>query len=225
VRHTTILRDGTSESESGAPNGLYSLSRAQAAWWFFFVVTAYLLIGLVTGDFLNSINGTALTLLAIGAGTAAASSVITKSKDTPELKDKEEAAREKLSTELRELRGKRDELRGKRDAEAAGTPERLAILQELSETTTRIAALRSQRRKLFGESEGFFRDIISDANGASFHRFQMVAWTAILGFVFIREVYENLAMPTFSAELLGLQGLSAATYVGLKITEAEVPSK
>ena len=100
-----------------------------------------------------------------------------------------------------------------------------ALLQLKAEKEARLAAAESKQRKLLGESEGFFTDIVSDANGASFHRFQMIAWTVILSIVFIREVYANLAMPEFSATLLGLQGLSAATYLGLKVNEAQVPSK
>jgi hypothetical protein len=41
------------------------------ALWFFVILAAYLLIGMVTGDFSNSINSTALILLGIGAGSRA----------------------------------------------------------------------------------------------------------------------------------------------------------
>ena len=32
-----------------------------------------------------------------------------------------------------------------------------------------------------GSKGGFLRDILSDANGISFHRFQILAWTVVLG--------------------------------------------
>ena len=51
----------------------------------------------------------------------------------------------------------------------------------------------------------------------------MVAWTLVLSAVFAEQVYENLAMPTFSPVLIGLLGLSAGTYLGLKIPEPVVP--
>ena len=51
----------------------------------------------------------------------------------------------------------------------------------------------------------------------------MLAWTAVLSFIFLKEVYNNLAMPNFDNILLGLQSLSAATYLGLKISEPTVP--
>jgi hypothetical protein len=78
--------------------------------------------------------------------------------------------------------------------------------------------------KLKGESQGWLIDILSDADGIDFHRFQVVGWTLVLGIVFIYDVWQRLAMPEFSGALLGLQGLSAATYVGLKIPEATTPT-
>ncbi len=67
------------------------------------------------------------------------------------------------------------------------------------------------------------KNSLSDANGVNFHRFQMAVWTLLLGFIFIKEVYENLAMPAFDQTLMGLLGLSAGTYLGLKIPEPTVP--
>jgi hypothetical protein len=81
----------------------------------------------------------------------------------------------------------------------------------------------SQYRKSTNQSEWWFIDILSDANGVSFHRFQLAAWTLILGVVFAASAYRDLTMPVFDATLMGLLGLSAATYLGLKIPEPTVP--
>lgn len=61
-------------------------------------------------------------------------------------------------------------------------------------------------------------DILSDEQGVNFHRFQMAVWTLVLGIVFMQQVYKNLAMPDFDNTLLGLLGISAGTYLGLKAT-------
>ena len=80
-------------------------------------------------------------------------------------------------------------------------------------------------------SQGFLKDILSETSGLSVHRFQLFAWTVVLAFVFVVSVYNDLAMPAFDATLLGLMGLSSATYLGLKIPEqrgtptAGLPSK
>ena len=69
------------------------------------------------------------------------------------------------------------------------------------------------------KSEGFLRDVMSDPTGISLHRFQMFAWTLILGVIFIASVYKNLEMPQFSPTLLGLMGISSGTYLGFKVPE------
>ena len=69
-------------------------------------------------------------------------------------------------------------------------------------------------------SQGFLTDVLSDAtDGISIHRFQMFAWTIILGVIFISSVYKELAMPEFSVTLLGLMGISSGTYLGFKFPE------
>jgi hypothetical protein len=64
----------------------------------------------------------------------------------------------------------------------------------------------------------WWMDILSDDHGVNFHRFQMAAWTFVLGIIFIQQVYKGLAMPDFDVTLLGLMGISAGTYLGLKTT-------
>jgi hypothetical protein len=67
-------------------------------------------------------------------------------------------------------------------------------------------------------------DILTDQDGVNFHRFQMAAWTLVLGIVFLRQVYNELAMPEFSPSLLMLIGISSGTYLGLKVT-SENPAR
>jgi hypothetical protein len=204
---TSILRDGTPDPQAPAGSkGTYSLARTQAAWWLFVILACYMIIGVATGDFLTSINGTAVVLLGIGAGTALGGAAVDVSKDTPKNRAATAAAKEKVS------------------ALAAGAPAGAASMADEQEKEARATA-QSQYMKLMGASESFLKDILSDANGVSFHRFQMVAWTLVLSAVFVEQVYENMAMPTFGPVLLGLLGLSAGTYVGLKIPEPVVPQK
>jgi hypothetical protein len=70
-------------------------------------------------------------------------------------------------------------------------------------------------------SHGFVSDLISDATGMSIHRLQMFAWTLVLGVIFLASVYKDLAMPEFSATLLGLMGISSGTYLGIKTTASK----
>ncbi|MDQ6830501.1 MAG: hypothetical protein M3081_16710 [Gemmatimonadota bacterium] len=71
-----------------------------------------------------------------------------------------------------------------------------------------------------GEStNGFLNDILHDAHGPTFHRFQMVVWTLVLGFLFIVSVWGRLSMPEFGGTMLGLLGVSSGTYLGFKLPE------
>ena len=86
---------------AAAGGGPIRLARTQAAWWLFIILAAYILIGLVTGNFATSINSTALTLLGIGAATAVGGVVISQSKK----EDQQARARTLLTriTDLQEL--------------------------------------------------------------------------------------------------------------------------
>ena len=101
---------------------------------------------------------------------------------------------------------------------------REALSRQLLESRTRIGQIDQQLRALGSQqtapaSAGFLRDILSDSSGYSFHRFQIFAWTIVLGIIFVSSVYNNLTMPEFSTTLLGLMGLSAGTYIGFKFPE------
>lgn len=78
------------------------------------------------------------------------------------------------------------------------------------DTSSESAALLPER------SRGFWTDLASDNAGLSLPRLQILAWTALLIFIFARSVYQTLAMPTFDLTLLGLMGISGGTYLGFK---------
>lgn len=144
--------------------GPYSLALTQMAFWFFLVITAFVLIWMIIGD-TDTITQGVLVLIGISAGTALGATAIdsSKRKTTPEPK------------------------RGE-------------------------------------ESKGFLNDILSDGTGVSFHRFQIVVWTIVLGFIFSRRVLNHLAMPEFGTNLLTLMGISSGTYLGLKLPEQYAPT-
>ena len=53
---------------------------------------------------------------------------------------------------------------------------------------------------------GFLEDLLTDSDGISFHRFQIVMWTLMLGFVFSVSVWRELKMPAFDTSLLRAHG-------------------
>ena len=210
----------------------YSLSRAQAAFWFFLVIGSFIFLYLITGDY-NTITDQALILMGIGTGTALGAAMIDATKDSTANKALNDLTpqRARLATEVTELAAKEAALStlvtnagvgvAAEDKQSLSTTR--AELSEkqaqLAETDKKIADASSGLSK--PASEGFGRDLLTDANGVNFHRFQMVIWTIVLGFLFCVGVYTTLAMPQFSGTLLALMGISSGTYLGFKIPERQ----
>ena len=66
-------------------------------------------------------------------------------------------------------------------------------------------------------SKGFIADILTETNGYALHRFQIFAWTIVLGVIFVSTVVDELVMPEFSTSLLTLMGISSGTYIGFRL--------
>lgn len=194
---------------TGKDRPTFSLGRVQMAFWFFVVASAYLFLWLVLGD-INSFNQTALTLLGISLGTGLVSRAIDASKQG----------------NVNQLKAERAQLDARRATLEALAPGQLtdASKQELASITTRIGQIDQQINDTVvppdeHKSEGFLTDILSDENGISLHRVQMVGWTLVLGLVFVAEVVNKLAMPVFDPTLLGLMGISSGAFIGFKLPE------
>ena len=231
-----LLRD------SGPPNvepgkRPYSLAKVQVAWWFFLVIGCFLLIYLITGEY--TMTEQALILIGIGTGTALGSAMIENSKrgsadgELETLKPqyaKLKAEVDKLNVDKETLEKAVNANQGATDAEKAALKtdresldvrkiELAGKTEELKGVSAKIADAEAGLTKPL--SGGLWNDLVTDAEGLSFHRFQMIAWTVILGILFLAGVYKNLAMPEFSGTMLALMGISAGTYLGFKIPEKQ----
>ena len=213
ARRTDVIRDAVPLPGQGARRP-YSLARTQASWWFFLVLASYMFIGMITGDFSTSITSTVLILMGISAGTVVGSAFVDASK--PDQTAEAQAA--KVDSVESEVQALRDKMKTAQEA-LQQKPGDTSTAQALAAMTAEHADKLSKLRKVRNESEHFLQDILSDINGVSFHRFQMLAWTIVLGIIFVGQVYKQLAMPEFSETLLSLMGISAGTYIGLKIPE------
>jgi hypothetical protein len=94
------------------------------------------------------------------------------------------------------------------------------ILLAVSLTTATGAKLVDKQRdvsvKELKKSKNFFIDILSDEDGITINRAQMVLWTMIVGGIFIYSVVIDQIMPQIDGTLLGLMGISSLGYLGLK---------
>lgn len=233
----SLLRDSRPPNpENGKPRP-YSLAKVQAAWWFFIVIGCFLLIYLITGEY--TMTEQAVILIGIGTGTALGAGMIDKSKrnnadnELHTLRPQEA----RLSSEIALLDQQVTDTQTTIGANSTITEAEKAALQtdrdslgakriELSEKHERLAALKLKIAEARAGLEkptttGFWDDLVTDADGPSFHRFQMIVWTVILGVLFLSGVYKNLAMPEFSGTMLALLGISAGTYLGFKVPEKQ----
>jgi len=224
-RTSSVIRDVRGPGLQTGQMSPYSLGQTQMAWWFFLVLGSYLFITVATLDY-ETMSEQALILIGIAAGTGVGAIAIDSGKSATL---QTELAGAKL--ELEKLAGKSKMLQAEFEALEDTTPRsteqsvRLVALSGEKES----AALEQKRLasrivdlevKIAGPvSTGILHDLMSDRSGVSFHRFQNVAWSFVLGMVFIFQVYQNLAMPDFSATLLALMGITSGTYLGFKFPE------
>jgi hypothetical protein len=228
------------------PRKAFSLARTQMAWWTFLVIAGFILIWMVTWDS-GAIPPSVLALIGISAATGLAATVVDKSSVSSLVSEQSQLSSEKagLQAEIKALQAQLAPMpagtsaappsgtsaappSGTSAAPPAGT--NAANIQSGIDTkTARVKAIDGRLTEIAAQAatpatENFFVDILSDANGLSFHRFQMFAWTVVLGIIFTASFVRQLEMLDFSATLLGLMGVSSGTYIGFKFPEQKNPS-
>ena len=222
-RKTNIIREPGPPPAPGKRRP-FNLGRAQMAFWFFLIYSSYVAIWLVT-DALDTITPSLLALMGISAGTALGEALIDNGKDTAKTNQVQDLTAERQAVEQSITQSETDlGAMNAAPATLADQSNRDALNRILTDSRTRLGQINQQLQAINAQqgapaSAGFMRDILSDGSGYSFHRFQIFAWTIVLGIIFVSSVYNNLTMPEFSTTLLGLMGLSAGTYIGFKFPE------
>jgi hypothetical protein len=224
ARTTNIIRE-PGPAPPGGKLRPYNLGRAQMAFWFFLTYASFIAIWLIT-DALDTITASLLGLIGISAGTALSEAMIDSGKDSAKSSQHQDLSGEKQALEqgIPELQLQLAAINAKTTMTPEDLTSRDSLNRQIQEARTRLAQIDPQVRVLApppsGDvSKGFLRDILGDGSGYSFHRFQIFAWTIVLGVIFVSNVYNGLTMPEFSATLLGLMGLSSGTYIGFKFPE------
>lgn len=206
-----LLRDG-------GPNSPWSLGRSQMAWWFLVVVASFVFIWLVTGDY-KILTPSVLALIGISSGTALSGAVIDDGKQS------QVDQRQVLQAEQNQLQQTNQHLASAAAPPAGGAGAaalaNAPVLQSNFARLDTIAGKLAQLPTRQTPRNSFWLDILSDENGISFHRLQIVAWTVVLTVIFIYQVHAQHEMPDFDAQLLGLMGISSGTYIGFKFPEKQ----
>ncbi len=197
----------------------FSLGRWQMAWWFYWIVVAYIGIWLVTGD-RDTVTASLLGLMGISATTALGSVMIEASQPA-----RDSNRRVDLQQEKSELTATRAQLAAESAAQTAAAAPAAA-----ASATAAVAAADARVQQINqniatvtrpSTSSDWLTDVLSDDNGTiALHRFQILAWTVVLGLIFVFTAFNDLTMPDFSATMLALMGISAGTYLGFKFPGA-----
>jgi hypothetical protein len=214
-RNTDLLRNGP---PVGTKRQAFSLGRWQMAWWFYWIVVAYIGIWLVTGD-RDTVTAGMLTLMGISGATALGSVLIDASQP-----NRDSNRRAELQNEKAELTGTRRQLENEAVTQESVNPGAAAA------ATNAIAAADARVQQINQNiatvtepplSQDWLTDVLTDANGAhALHRFQILVWTVVLGVVFIFTAANELTMPDFNPTMLALMSISAGTYLGFKFPGA-----
>ena len=220
ARRTNILRDAMLPQLPPAEQP-YSLGRAQMAFWFAIIFTAYTFLYVLLWDY-NTLTSQALMLMGLSGATAVFAVAIDAGKNTPM-----DAANETLRAIG--LRTYQDVLQLDQDiaqrqtalqqAPADAADDRRRLQTEIADRLNKKRSWRALTRPYV--SEGWWRDLSTDINGPALHRVQLIVWTLAFGAMFVIGLYRTLSMPQFSELQLALMGITSAGYLGFKYPEQQ----
>lgn len=195
----------------------YSLALTQMAFWYVLIMSSTVFIYMINKE-APSLNKTALVLMGISTITGVVANSMNTNKKVEEKNKLIEYQNEKqvLESHLNEL-----ELNLGKENTAEYSE---GLKKDILKSKDRIKELNlliseAENVKSIDKHKSFIKDILSDSNGVSLHRFQIVGWTVALGVVYIIMVLKNIVLPEFDDTLLALMGISSGAYLGFKIPE------
>lgn len=201
-----LLRD-TDTNQKGQKRP-WSLARCQLALWALTILGSWIVLLVVTKH-AGVLPASVLGLLGISAATAVTGAAVDAGKRNANQTQLQQLQTQRVSdaTTLAAL-----------PVAAAPTPQQAALSEKINQVGNQINVIKNS---LDTTSSNFWIDILSDADGISFYRFQIFAWTLVLWGYFVWSLWWHIAMPDFSPQLLGLLGISSGTYLGFKFPETK----
>lgn len=195
----------------------YSLALTQMAFWYVLIMSSTVFIYMINKE-APALNKTALVLMGISTITGVVANSMNTNKKVEERNKLIDYQNEKQVLEARlndlELTLKSEntlEYTEELKKEVINGKDRLKVLKLLISEVEHV--------KPIDKHKSFIKDILSDSNGISLHRFQIVGWTVALGIVYVIMVLKNIVLPEFDDTLLALMGISSGAYLGFKIPE------
>jgi hypothetical protein len=221
ARNSTLLRDNLLPQIAPRQQP-YSLGRWQMAFWFLLIFASFIAIYVTTWRYNGVITSQELWLMGISATSGVAAVAVDVVKDS--LADAANRGLKALGfTTYADVERTRAEITQLQAQLPGADPATVALLATQIRNKQLLLTAYEDKIKPF-VSEGWYKDITTDANGAALHRVQALAWTLALGVIFVATVIYSIrlrepGMPQFDSSLLLLLGISNAGYVGFKYPE------
>jgi hypothetical protein len=215
---TTMMRDGPIPQMLKLDRP-YSLGRFQMAVWFCLVFASFIFIFVTTRD-LGSITPQTFILLGISGATALGSIAIEQSKDSPATMVENALSGFGLKTRA-DVEKVSNAIVSNKAGNAASTVIPDVTLPGIPNPTVGDLWAAYEAKIADYKTGGFLKDLVTDVNGPTIHRWQILIWTLTLGFIYVCWTYTDLETPIFDTNLLALMGISSGVYLGFKIPERQ----
>lgn len=197
--HCTGLLKDTLIPQLSPSKRTYSLAKTQMAFWTLIILECFIYLVLFKNVDLstNVISKQTLALMGISLLTAGGASAVEARQDTAE---------DRVNDALRAVGivSYQDVVALQRKEGSLDAANKLAFYQNT------VAGFTTQ---------GFWKDLLSNINGAGLHRLQAVAWTLVIGVLFVWKTYNCTTLPQLDPNLVAVMGISGTGYVGFKINE------
>jgi hypothetical protein len=195
----------------------FSLARCQMAFWFVVIFSCWTYFCLSGADTVMSTD--ALTLMGISAGTGLAAVAVDHSKDIG-LQDADAKLRALGLASRTDVQALDDEW--EKLSKITNPPAAMTVVFNT------LAAKRVAYRQIiapYASGGNILNDLITDSQGPTLHRLQIVIWTLGMGVYFIGKSIASNGMPAFDENMLALMAISGGTYAGFKLPERQVPTE
>jgi hypothetical protein len=205
----------------------YSLGRVQMALWTVIVVSSIVYVYLTIGNFNGSpivVDLSIVKLLGISGATGIAAAAVDVSKD--KTVESSQASFSGTASAVQSINAQILAALTLRNAAGNRVPAGATVMKLFADKGDKIADLsrqsqtiqRSQRDDV---KRGFIADLLTDQNGNSLHRLQLILFTLLYGAYLILHVANASPAEALNVKfpdgVLELMGLTSGVYVGFKV--------
>lgn len=211
-----ILRDVPVEAGTMHTKLPYSLGRIQMAFWTIIVMGSIVYVYFVAhaGDAAVAIDPKLAILIGISGATGVLAAAVDNDKDK-----KVEAA----SAALKGIEEALNSLNAQIDS-AQHAPDAQAMAKLRADKAAKIAEKDEQERLInrlarTNDRHGIVTDMLTDENGNSLHRLQLVLFTLLYGAMFVWSVGKSASLENmaFTDQMLEFMAVTGGVYVGFKV--------